>query len=43
MPRFFDPTKSDPTVIAINWVDQILTEKLKTLTHEEIEKYIKRF
>ncbi|CAD8141395.1 unnamed protein product [Paramecium pentaurelia] len=43
MPRFFDPTKSDPTIIAINWVDQILTEKLTTLSHEDIEKYIKRF
>ncbi|CAD8056141.1 unnamed protein product [Paramecium sonneborni] len=43
MPRFFDPSKSDPTVIAINWIDQILSEKLKTLSHEEIEKYIKRF
>ncbi|CAD8136927.1 unnamed protein product [Paramecium octaurelia] len=43
MPRFYDPTKTDPAIIAINWVDQILTEKLKTLSHEDIQNYIKRF
>lgn len=24
MPKFYDPTKSDPSVILINWIDSIL-------------------
>lgn len=43
MPRYYDPSKSDPSVIFLNWIDSITNEKVKSLSSDQIEQFIQKF
>lgn len=34
MPRFYDPTTTDPTIKVINWFSNLFEDKMKLLNEE---------
>ncbi|KAM3142099.1 hypothetical protein pb186bvf_005753 [Paramecium bursaria] len=43
MPRYYDPTQSDPTIWLINKTKSLFDQTINNLTIDQIQKYIQQF